>query len=433
MDDEIRVFAAGRPAAPPYSDEARARARDRLLREARGQARGQGGLRRPRLGRFRPGWQAVAAFGITVTLVGGVAVALSGQRTGPDAATSVTRADDAFPELHPRPGQFVLVESDTMYASLTIHEGGESRHLRRSHRKIWQSVDGSADGLLVIEGREPKPYPGETELPKDATNWRGSDWVTLAFCPRVEAVYRDSFAYLSTLPAEPAAMREQLYREQSRPSTEEESDLRAFRVAAEMLREGYLPRAQRDALYEAVRTIDGVTEVEGVADSAGRRGVALGLTEARLGVREEIIFDPVTRMMLGERATVVDESVAKAPKGGVVAHTAQLKVSVVEEVPEPPAGTPRSECMPSPSKAPSAQPTAPSDTPAAVRPSTPLPDAPDAARPTTLPADATGTPDGPSPAAPTPDVTQGPASIAPTPGVTDGPVQRATPSSVPAS
>lgn len=401
MDDEIRVFADGRPAAPPYSHEARERARDRLLREARG----RGGLRRPRLG-----WQAVAAFGITVALVGGVAVALTGEGRSPDAATSVTRAGVSIPELDPKPGQFILVESDTMYGAHSIGRNGETRHLYRTHRKIWQPVDGTGDGLLLIESREPKPYPGEKDLPKDAGDGRGSDWIRLAFCPQLTEMERKPFTYLRTLPTEPAAMRETLYRGQPQPATGEESDRRAFTDAADLLRERYLPRAQRDALYEAVKSIDGVTEAEGVEDSVGRRGVALGRTDAQQGVREEIIFDPETRMMLGERATVVDEKVAKAPQGSLVAHTAQLKVSVVDAPPEPPAGTPRGDCMPSPSDAPPTQATDPSDAPASAQPSAPLSDAPDAPRPADAPTDGpTRASDGPGPSAPASEATDGPA------------------------
>ncbi|WP_101783388.1 CU044_5270 family protein [Nonomuraea indica] len=442
MDDEIRAFADGRPAAPPYSQDARARARDRLLREARG----HGGLRRPRLG-----WQAAAAFGITVTLVGGVAVALTGDRQGPDAATSVSQAGVSFPELDPKPGQFILVESDTMYGSHAIREGGETRHLYRTHRKIWQSVDGSADGLLLIEGREPKPYPGEKDLPQDAANWRGSSWTLLNSCSQPKGPYRDDFAYLSTLPTEPAAMRGHLYQGDPGPSPKGDADVRAFQDAVEILREGYLPKAQRAALYEAIKSIDGVVETPGVADSAGRRGVALGRTWAQTGLHEEIIFDPETRMMLGERATVADGRTAKAPVGAVVAHTAQLKVSVVDELPEAPAGTARSDCMPAPTESPTPPPTAPpsdaqatappSEAPASARPSTPLSDAPDAPRPTDAPAE--GPADAPveepvegpaeGPAGGSAQASGSPAPSAPSADVTDGPAPGAAPPGAPVS
>src|SRR6185437_14293122 len=102
MDDEIKLFTDGRPAAPAYPSQAREAARRRLLDEAAG----GGGfrLRFPRLG-----WQAVGAFGVTITLVGGVGVALS-SRTAPvatpGAAATASVADTQpaqFTELALKP------------------------------------------------------------------------------------------------------------------------------------------------------------------------------------------------------------------------------------------------------------------------------------------------------------------------------------------
>ncbi|NRQ38680.1 CU044_5270 family protein, partial [Nonomuraea sp. NN258] len=331
MDDEIRTFADGRPAVPPYREQARARARERLIEEARGRR----GFRLPRLG-----WQAVAAFGVTVALVGGVTVALSNQggqsiTATPGGDQSAVMAGTDFAELDPRPGQFILVESDTMYGSFAFgDEGKETRHLYRTHRKIWQSVDGAADGLLYIEGREPRPWPDGRELPASARGWQGADWSPLASCPgTLGPAARRDYAYLSTLPADPAKMREHLYRASApSPGKDVDADQAAFTHAGDLVRETYLPKAQRDALFEAVKTIPGVQVADGVADSAGRTGVALGLPESD-GTLSQLIFDPATHLVLGERATVVDPAAAQAPAGSVVALTAQLKISVVDSLP----------------------------------------------------------------------------------------------------
>ncbi|MFF0865507.1 CU044_5270 family protein [Nonomuraea sp. NPDC003560] len=333
MDDEIRTFADGRPPAPPYEPQARARARERLLAEARGGRR----LRLPRLG-----WQTAAAFGATVVLVGGVAVALSGQG-GTDArpATSVMLSAG---ELNPRPDQFILIESDTMYGSQSIDSsGGQSRYLYRQHRRIWKSVDGSKDGLLQIEGREPRPWPGEP-LPAEATSRRGSEWNRLASCPDLRGPYRDDYAYLSTLPADATAMRDRLYQSAPKGDKDVDPDAVAFTRAGDLVRENYLPKAQREALFEAVKAIPGVEAAEGVADSSGRVGVALGRV-ADWGVREELIFDPAGHTFLGERQVVVDAK-AGAPKDSVVALTAQLDVSVVDALPEAPDAAADASCMP---------------------------------------------------------------------------------------
>ncbi|MEV0232293.1 CU044_5270 family protein [Nonomuraea sp. NPDC050786] len=329
-EDEIRMFADGRPAVPPFGAEARARARQRLLAEARG-----GG--RFRLPRF--GWQAAAAFGATVVLVGGVAVALSNQgRGGTNPAASVTQSVDvaSSDELSPRPGQYIEIESDTMYGSFLIGKKGvDARYLYRTHRKIWQSVDGTADGLLLIEGREPQPWPGRA-LPKEAKDWKGSEWYALPVCEGAQGNRRTDYAYLSTLPTDAAEMRASLY-EMSKLYVSDgkgvDGDRAAFDHVRDLVRETYMPKAQRDALFEAARTIPGIQVAEGVADAAGRKGVALGQVDPQ-GILRQVIFDPITHLFMGERSTVVDEKRAQAPKDSVLALTSQLKVSVVDELPQ---------------------------------------------------------------------------------------------------
>ncbi|WP_188190231.1 CU044_5270 family protein [Nonomuraea sp. SYSU D8015] len=336
-EDEIRVFAEGRPAVPPYRAEARAQARERLLAEAR-----RGG--RFRLPRF--GWHAAAAFAVTIALVGGVGMTLSRQGGG---TTSPVQSAVLSDQLDPRPGQYILIESDTMYPSYAYGKNGEeSRHLYRTHRKIWQSVDGGKDGLLMIKGLDPKPWPGRELPPSDVTGERETGWTALPSCPGRQDG-RTDYAYMSTLPADAAAMREHLYKR----STESEgkdisADMAAFTYVGDLVRETYLPKAQRDALFEAAKAIPGVEVAEGVEDSAGRKGVALGRRDPQ-GTLTQIIFDPATHMFLGERQTVVEDKGVGAPAGSVLALTAQLNVSVVDELPEAPTeGREAASCGPAP-------------------------------------------------------------------------------------
>jgi hypothetical protein len=351
-EDEIRAFAEGRPPAPPYRAEAREQARERLLAEAR-----RGG--RFRLPRF--GLQAVAAFGVTVVLVGGVGVTLSGQGAGTARpAVSLTRSAALWDELNPQPGQFILIESDTMYGSFSFGENGvETRHLYRTHRKIWQSVDGSKDGLLLIESREPKPWPGR-ELPEGAkVEGQGSSWGTLASCPDRLGDQRRDYAYLSKLPADAGAMRERLYNVGGANEDKGvDADAAAFTHVGDLARETYMPKAQRAALFEAAKGIPGVEVAEGVADSAGRKGVALGRMDTQ-GTLTQIIFDPATHMLLGERQTVVEDKGVDAPAGSVLALTAQLNVSVVDELPRTPTRDPGDVTCASPQTPPPASPPVP--------------------------------------------------------------------------
>ncbi|GAA2358399.1 hypothetical protein GCM10010404_09350 [Nonomuraea africana] len=335
MDDEIRIFAEGRPGVPPYPKEAREAARRRLLDETRTRRRG---FRLP-----RTGWQAVGAFGLTAALVGGVAFTLSSvPRDGTVARPAGAVTVGVSGELDPKPGQFVLVESETMYPAFAIGEQ-ETRYLYRTKRKLWRSADAGADGLMAIEGQEPRQFPG-WPLPKEAEKWQGTDWHRLASCPDRLGSFRNDHAFLSTLPTDPEGMKDFLGK---RAETTNDDP---FRAAADLIRETYVPKAQRTALFAAVKQLPGVEVAEGVADAAGRKGTALGRAAAEQGMLEQLIFDPETFAFMGERGTVVDEKIAGAPVGSLLALTAQTGVSVVDTLPDAPAAGHDGSCDPQPTE-----------------------------------------------------------------------------------
>ncbi|GAA5068077.1 hypothetical protein HNP84_008301 [Thermocatellispora tengchongensis] len=333
MDEEIKVFADARPAAPSYGGEARERARRRLMAEA--------GRRRtfPLLGgatgarRFL-GWQAVGAFAVTVALVGGVTVAVGSQGGPASVAGPASRPESAvvarsgdFPELEPKPGQFLLFESTTMYTS----EGDGEIWLYRTNRKMWRPVHGGTSGLLEIEWLEPRPYPGQTvpEVAKEDAEVT-SHYEIKGYCPGAPEEVRRDYAYLSTLPADAGEMRAFLYRQPH--GDDGDDDAYAFDALNELFRESYMPRAQREAAFEAGRTIPGVTVAQDVEDAAGRKGIALGREQH--GLLTQLIFDPETFDFLGERGTVTGTVTPPAPVGSTLALTAQTGVTVVDALPE---------------------------------------------------------------------------------------------------
>ncbi|GII65243.1 hypothetical protein Skr01_53280 [Sphaerisporangium krabiense] len=369
MSDEIQQFTDARPSAPSYPEQARRAARDRLLAEATGRGR----VWRPRFG-----WQAAGAFGLTLALAGGLGVALSsrpGPAATPGAMTVTSSANVTAPgqmaELDPRPDQFIVFESETMNLTEVMGDSQTTgRYLYRTYRKFYQSADGHR-GLLWIEGRSPRQLPGRP-LPEEAAQWKGGGWNEIAaYCADWPASTRRDYAYLRTLPATPAAMRALLY---TRDGGDRPADEAAFDRFGELMRETYMPQAQRQALFEAAKAVPGVEEASGVKDSAGREGVALGRVID--GVLEQRILDPKTFMLLGERGTVVDAKAADAPAGTVLTWTAQVKVSVVDRLPDVKDATKDSKCemtgsqSPSPtesgapaSETPSATPGEPSATP----------------------------------------------------------------------
>ncbi|MGI5491648.1 CU044_5270 family protein [Microtetraspora malaysiensis] len=343
MNDEIEMVRQARPEAAPYSREARLAARRALT--------GPAARRRRPYGIVLAGALAVAAASVVAvgTLVPGTGDAGPGSVStasagGPAAVTLpkiakmsaeevLGRAADAVTDLHPRDDQFIKVTSETMYGAFHVgldpqsgDQVDENRYLYRTKRAIWLSADGTRDGALKIESLAPRAYPG-WPLPKEAKEEKpGTGWNKLPTCGRVSDT---AYTSLKKLPEDAEGMRAYLY---SREHGDRPADAAAWTAVGDLLRETYMPAAQRAALFKAAATIPGVTVTEDAEDAAGRKGIGVG--RESVGVREDIVFHPETYELLGERGIVVDEKEAKAPLGSLVASTAQLTVAVENTAPE---------------------------------------------------------------------------------------------------
>ncbi|MCT9932940.1 CU044_5270 family protein [Planotetraspora sp. A-T 1434] len=350
MNDEIDMISQARPEAAPYSVTAKMAAR-RGLTGASAPAR-----RRKPYGIAFAGVATAAAAGVVA--VGVLAPAphtgtqgIGSQATGShgtggsgsavvalpkiskmSAVEVLGKAARAVTDLSPRDDQFIKVTSQTMYGAFgggmadvkTGETDKETRYLYRSKRTIWLSADGTRDGALKREFLDPKAYPG-WPIPKAAYAEQGVEWDKLPACPTVPDT---AYIELKKLPTGPDGMRAYLYSKKGSASPDDA----AWTAVGDLLRETYMPAAQRAALFKAAGTIPGVTVSEDAEDAAGRRGIGVGRVSN--GVREDIIFDPKTYELLGERGVVVDEKEAKSPVGSLVASTAQLEVSVDDTAPK---------------------------------------------------------------------------------------------------
>jgi hypothetical protein len=331
-DRMIRAFLMEAPPSGQVIAEGRRRMYSRVTTPA---------PRRP----MRWGTAGVLAGGLALAVTAGIVVAGTQEdprpvpaiASQPVAAVEVlVRASEnagRFPELHPKPGQFLVYKSQSMNPVEGGTEGDEvlngeyHRYLARSKRTVWLPVAGSpVDGVVVEEGLPPQPYPG-WPLPTVAKR------PLTKTGPEQLAQFGDAltdYAHLSRLPTDTAGMRRYLFKH-SEQSPNPYYD--AWHRVADLLREAYMPAAQRAALFRAAATIPGVTSVKESRDAAGRKGVGAALVIKEMGVREEYIFDPKTYQFLGERSVVVDAARAKAPVGSMLTSTALLKVSVADSAP----------------------------------------------------------------------------------------------------
>ena len=290
----------------------------------------------------------------TALLTGGVAAALAGvvlvvglraapkppdgPTVVPAAVTQVldraARAAERTPELNPRPDQFILYKSLTMYTMGDV-AGRETRYLYRADRQLWSSVDGKHDGAVWWKYLTPRPYPGWSLPAKALRDVGKTTFLPLPACMSAgEPEWaRHDYPYLKSLPTDARGMLAAIRRSTGRPSP---SDVQVWRAVGDMLAESYLPSAQRAAVFRAAKLIPGVTVVPGARDAADRTGVAVARIDPERGVRAEIIFDPKTYLYLGEREFVVDAAKAAAPVGSQISATAELSVTVVDTAPKPP-------------------------------------------------------------------------------------------------
>ncbi|MGW3768258.1 CU044_5270 family protein [Actinomadura verrucosospora] len=327
----------------PELDLTDVRAEERRLLSVMRDTAPEHGRSRPVLGRTRRGWIGLAAGLAAAAATAGVIAVGTGEEPGtppvvhtmPVASVQLLKqaADHAAksPELHPRPGQFLVFESRTMDTVESNSGGRHERYLDRQERKIWLPVDGDATrGVLWARTLEPKPYPG-WPVPAVARQGVGRSSMSKAadFDRRAEHL-RSDYAYLSRLPADPAKMYQHLY---IGLGTGPQADATAWQNVGGMLTEAYMPRAQRAALFRAAAAIHGVTTVGRAVDAAGRTGVAVTLDPLDGGIREEYIFDDKTYEFLGRRSVVTKAEKAEAPVGSVLTTSAQLKVSIADRPP----------------------------------------------------------------------------------------------------
>ncbi|MEV0678731.1 CU044_5270 family protein [Actinosynnema sp. NPDC050436] len=133
--------------------------------------------------------------------------------------------------------------------------------------------------------------------------------------------------FVAGLPTDPERLYERLRADSG-------GDAHALVYAADALRAGMLPAAVRATLLRALTFVPGLDVTDNAADLDGRRGVALGVTED--GNRQEIILDPATGEVIGERQ--VSDSLFPGVPPGTVTSCSSVTTAVVGGVGERPAG-----------------------------------------------------------------------------------------------
>lgn len=136
-----------------------------------------------------------------------------------------------------------------------------------------------------------------------------------------------SYVDLTKLPTDPAQLRRLIVERKVEGGPA--GDAETFTIIGDLLRETYAPPALRAALYQIASQLPGIDLIGTVNDDAGRTGTAVGYTSN--GYRQELIFDPSTSALLGERSVITDPAKAKmgAPAGTVIGWATYLTSGIV--------------------------------------------------------------------------------------------------------
>jgi len=199
--------------------------------------------------------------------------------------------------------------SGTDYRSNATDEGpsvpGETAPYER---EAWYTVEG-----MVLEKFVVTAFGETTSLPGDGNNdplGKESEYAEEQLRADGPSMELPTPEYLAELPTGAAPMLETLRAELGQGDLPQLDDQRVFDQVAKILTVygKVVPSAQRAAFLEAIAEIDGVTRTEGVADAAGRTGIAIGFDTGD-DLRHEIIIDPETSEVLGTRKLLADGTV----------------------------------------------------------------------------------------------------------------------------
>lgn len=279
---------------------------------------------------------SAAAAAVLVVLVGGDVVGLAGWRgsaTAEAAEVLSTAAETAITSTDPvvKPGQYLRIKSTNVWSTETVTQDGQSyQWLDTEKMDMYIPADRTAEWVWQRSGRIPtvffdaraEAYVRDQNVQPHPELLRASKG---EFYGQPGGIYTED---MSSLPRDPHRLLNSIYKRTLGKGQSVDGEALVF--IADLLRTGIVPADLRAALYKAAAMIPGVTVMEGQANLEGRTGVAIGRDEGTFS-RQEIIIDPQTGQLIGERQ-VVTRDYGVIPAGTALGWTA-IETSVSDSAP----------------------------------------------------------------------------------------------------
>lgn len=245
---------------------------------------------------------AAVALGLVVTSItvddgagGGPKITVGGSSA--EAAELLEQAARITPADPPvAPGQYWQVRS------VSVQEGGSSldnpARMGRleTERTDWIPVDADGSVFTVRDTR----FLGSA----DVTDTSHHVWEFPALEGHQPWWSGPTPEFLAALPRDTDALRERLYADAA--GRGQSLDGEVFVLIGDVLRSGVVPADLRAALFHVMQTVPGVEVTDHSAVLDGRTGVAFGRVEPGANERYEIVIDPETGTVIGEREVVAN-------------------------------------------------------------------------------------------------------------------------------
>ena len=267
----------------------------------------------PRLRRQRLAPVLVLSGVVAVAAALAVALALRGGAANPSSAAAAVlqraahAAAAAGGPWQLRPGEYWYVKSDETTAGAQVADPSVRGGIRvivgaltSTERQVWISVD--RRGLDVRRITQPITFLSAAARQQWIRDGRPHQ-VPLRTRWQVppDAFYLP-YRQLLALPSNADALWRRFQRHAGNgSSTSRHAEM--FTEIGDLLREQPIPPKVRAAIYVAATRIPGIEMVGLTHDGIGRRALAVGFTYA--GIRQELLFDPHTYALIGERSVVV--------------------------------------------------------------------------------------------------------------------------------
>jgi len=287
---------------------------------------------------FFGGTTALAAGALVATLVFTDVLGLAGWRGGADAAAASALSDAAAAAIETSdpvvgPGQYLKIATEAVYMGQVQNADWENfAYLETQNGQMYIPADYSDDWVWVREPRAAIKVFGvgfEQEAQESASDGWPTEEVLRAPDGRFYNGRPHDWGH-DKLPRDPQQLLNYIYRVTAGQGVG--ADSQAFDFISTTLRTGAVPADLRAALYRAAAGIPGVTITDEAATLNGRTGMAFGIEDEN-GYLNEIIIDPETGLLIGERTVqLVDSKLVPVLAGEVIGWTA-VTTTVVDSAP----------------------------------------------------------------------------------------------------